>query len=290
MTTTPPIIASFYTLAGEAELTLLGGTEISPHDLRDRIRVAGEAGYTGFGFADHDLRYWADRVGINAIRSELDNAGIDVVEIEALFDWWATGPIRAESDALRAEMLQWSVDLNARHIKVGTSLHGLEAEHAQLVDGLAGLAADFAEIDVLVGLEPMAVAQLKTPDAALAVVEDAGAPNAGIVIDTWHIVRAHTPFDHLARIDPTRIVTIELNDMALEPVGGDLINDGANHRRFPGEGEQDLEAFVRAILSTGYDGPWGNENLSIEARGMDLRQAAAKGYSTVVEVVTGVRP
>lgn len=285
MNTPPTVIASFFTLAGPCELALLGGTEISPHNILDRIRIAGEVGYQGFGFADRDLRFWAGEVGIDTIRRELESAGIDVVEIEALFNWWTTGTARAESDALREEMLGWAAALNARHIKVGTTLEQVELDYGHVASEFAALAADFDEVGALVGLEPMAVAAVKSTEVALSIVEESGATNAGIVIDTWHIVRGNIPFESLSTIDPTRIVTIELNDSAIEPVGGDLINDGANHRRFPGQGEQDLSKFVGAIQATGYAGPWGNENISTEARRMDLREAATVGYRAVVECV-----
>jgi hypothetical protein len=40
---THDILASFFTLAGDTRLAVLGGTEVSPHDLRRRIEVAAPA-------------------------------------------------------------------------------------------------------------------------------------------------------------------------------------------------------------------------------------------------------
>src|SRR5687767_5606726 len=120
MTMKSEILASFYTIAGDCALELLGGTEVSPFDLRERIEAAGEAGYRGIGLADKDLRYWGRNYTPREVKAILADNNIHHVELEMLFGWYAQGEQRRKSDATRAELLRWAQTLGARHIKVGT--------------------------------------------------------------------------------------------------------------------------------------------------------------------------
>jgi hypothetical protein len=102
------VLASFFTLAGNTETRYRrGGSEISPFDLKDRIETAGRIGYTGMGFADNDLKYWLQRNKLSEVRKILNGSDISIVELEMLFDWWDVGEKRRDSDALRAQLLDW---------------------------------------------------------------------------------------------------------------------------------------------------------------------------------------
>ena len=278
-------IASFFTLAGDTRLAALGGTEISPHDLRRRIEVAGATGYTGFGFADRDLRYWSERYPLTEIRMTLDDCGITVVEIEMLSGWHLEGEQRAASDALQAEMLAWAEALGARHIKVCADLGGAETSHAKFVEDFGVLCAAAAGVGVTVALEVMPIGAIKSPAQALGIIEESGARNAGLLLDVWHIARGGLDFAQLSSLPPDRIASIELNDGAKEPVDGDLVKDGSDYRRVAGTGELGVTDFVDAVLATGYDGPFGDENLSIDFRERTLEDAAETSYTAVRSLI-----
>ena len=81
------------------------------------------------------------------------------------------------------------------------------------------------------------------------------------------------------------IAGIELGDGSVEPVNGNLIEDGLNHRALPGQGEFDVTGFLRAIFSTGLTGPIGAEIFSIENRARSLQQAVADNYDAMAKSV-----
>src|SRR6202042_760801 len=118
------LLASYWTVAGPVRP--LDGSEISPWDIRDRIRVAAETGFTGVGFSHADLMAWSDRLGFGAIRHALEDHGIVHCEYESLFDWWADGDRRAASDRARADLLRAVEEIAAphSHIKCGPDLLG----------------------------------------------------------------------------------------------------------------------------------------------------------------------
>jgi len=177
-------VASYWTIAGDARLRLRGGTDYSSLDLRERIETASASGYRGIGFHSRDLQHWSDRYAAADVRRLLDDNGIGYVELEILREWFVTGPAREESDRTRRELLAIASELPIDHIKVGSSFgpHRWPTEH--IAEEFATLCAEFAQLGTRVGLEPVAVASIRTPAEALEVIDRAGAANGGLILDT----------------------------------------------------------------------------------------------------------
>ncbi len=284
----PVILASYLTLAGDVPPEVRPGSQVSPRDIAARIDAASRAGYRGIGFDHQDLDHWVGIHGAARIRRWLDDAGMRVVELEMLHDWYATGAKRTASDALARRLLDRSAELGVRHVKVGTGFVGPTADRPQLIDGLAALCGAAAEIGVGIALEPMPPAMIRTPQEGLDLIEQAGAPNAGLLIDIWHVFRAGVPYETLRRIPAERITSLELVDGAPEPVAGDLFVDGVDHRRLAGTGAFAVDRFLDAIFATGYRGPIGDESISIENRARTLDEAAAANFAATADAVRRV--
>jgi len=275
----PDIIATFFTIAGDTQLEFVGGTEVSPFDLRERIEAAARRGFSGIGFGDKDLGFWLTRYPLPLIRTLLADNGIHMVEVETIFDWFTEGDRRRVSDEHTKEILGWAAELGALHVKATTDLSGAHFEHDHLVTEWAKLCAEAAAAGTRVALEPMPPATIKTPAQGLSVLKEAGAHNAGLMLDIWHVHRAGVPFDELRSIPSEWIAGVELGDAYAEPVNGDLVHDGLNHRLLPGTGELDVTGFIRAVLATGYQGAFGSEIFSTENRARSLQDAVRANYS-----------
>jgi sugar phosphate isomerase/epimerase len=98
-------------------------------------------------------------------------------------------------------------------------------------------------------------------------------------------VRAGVSLESLRELPGDWIAGVELGDGTAEPVNGNLIEDGLNHRALPGQGEFDVTGFLRAIFSTGFTGPIGAEIFSIENRARSLQQAVADNYDAMAKSV-----
>jgi len=281
----PVILASFYTLAGDVRPAIRGGMELSSRDVADRIEAASAAGYKGIGFADRDLGYWWNIHGPARIRRWLDESDLAVVELEMLHDWYAGGESRSASDARLRQLIEWAGELGARHIKVGTGFSGPNIDRSKLVAGLADLCEKVAPTGAGIALEPMPVAALRTPQEGLELIEEAAAPNAGLLIDVWHVVRAGVDYESLRGIPGERITAVELIDGATDPVQGDIFVDGIDYRRPVGTGEFAVDRFLDALLATGFSGTFGDENLSLENRARSLPEAARVNFDATVRAV-----
>jgi sugar phosphate isomerase/epimerase len=195
------LLASYWTIAGPVRP--LDGSEVSPWDIRDRIRLAAETGYGGVGFSHADLMAWSDRLGFNTIRRSLEDYGIEHCEYESLFDWWADGDRRAASDRARADLLHAVEEIGATHshIKCGPDLLGEPHELQTYAEAFSILAEEGQRAGARVGLETFPFSDLNRPAQALEVVRSAGHRNGGVIVDIWHVRGACC---HPRRVDRAR--------------------------------------------------------------------------------------
>jgi sugar phosphate isomerase/epimerase len=122
----------------------------------------------------------------------------------------------------------------------------------------------------------------------LRLVADAGHEAGGVIIDTWHIARAHTPTADLASVPLHRIIGVELND-ADEDVIGTLFADTVHRRRYCGEGAFNLTAMITSLRTAGWNGPWGVEILSDEHRSKPVEEALARAAASARIVLDRAR-
>jgi sugar phosphate isomerase/epimerase len=103
-------------------------------------------------------------------------------------------------------------------------------------------------------VEPMVFSALRTPADALAVLEAAGADDAGVLIDTLHLVRAGGAPADLDALGAARLPYVQLCDAAsAEPAGTDAdgvrraVQEAVGHRLPPGEGVLPLSDVLRRL-------------------------------------------
>jgi sugar phosphate isomerase/epimerase len=285
VTAADELLATCWTTAGDAAPSREDWR--SPVPLRERIEAAAAVGFTGFGVLAVDLAVAEREHGLPGIRAMLADNGIVHLELEGLPDWWSSGPERVRSDELRRFLLTAAEALGARHLKVTPDTSGVPWEPADWAAEFAALAAQAADAGARLGIEFLPWSNIRTVHDGLRLVEEAGHPAGGIVIDVWHVERAGTPAAELAALPLPRIVGVELNDADGEVVGT-LFEDTVDRRRYCGEGSFDLAGIITALRAAGWSGPWGVEILSTEHRRLDVRQAAAHAATTTRELFEAV--
>lgn len=276
------LLASCWTWAGNA--APLRGDESSPLDIRTRVETVAKAGWKGVGLIHADIPHIEATIGLRGLRSLLDDLGIEHVEMEFLADWWKTGPLRDSSDRWRKILLDASTILGVKTLKIGAEL-ALQGEPSP-VDMNAfqaefdHLATQAGNAGTRVALEPMPMNNLKTVEIGAKFVSEVNNPYGGLTIDTWHTARGGTRYEDLASILPIdKVFVVEIDDARKEPVGS-LWEDTINERLYPGEGELDTTAFVKAIYQAGWRGHWGVEILSETHRTTDLDVAVKRAHDT----------
>ena len=217
--------------------------------------------------------------GLNGIRDLLADNGIVHLELEGIPWWWDEGPHRAESDRVRHLLLEAAEVLGPRHLKVTPDGDDGPWDRAVWATRFAELADQAAGVGARLGIEFFPWSNIKTLGDGLQLVADAGHEAGGVIIDTWHVARAHTRPSDLAAVPLDRLIGVELNDADAEVVGT-LFEDTVHRRRYCGEGVFDLTGMIRALRSAGWNGPWGVEILSDEHRGRPVREALARAAAS----------
>ncbi|HEX6195498.1 MAG TPA: sugar phosphate isomerase/epimerase [Jiangellaceae bacterium] len=277
------LLVSYWTLAGPVEVHT--GREWSLFDVADRVAAAADAGFRGLGLWHADLLHILEQRDLRDLRAILDDGGMVHVELEFLWDWFLDPGTteRERSDKLRRTLLEAAGALGARHVKVG-NFAGRQIPIGLLTERFAELCVEAAEHGTAVVYEFMRRDPVAASfDAALSVVQGAGAVNSGLGLDLWHVVDLDVDFDAVRAIPGRWIGAVEISD------GERLLPPGARRsirdRRLPGRGDFDIAGFVAAVHATGYRGPWGVELLSAAIGDVGPGELARRAYQSTIEHV-----
>ena len=276
------LIALYWTVSGPVQVHT--GREWSLFDWRDRCANAARVGFAGIGLWHADISHQLETRSLKEMKAIFDDAGLRYLEVEFLADFFVPvgQPARAESDARRRLLFETAATFDAHHIKVG-NIPGTPCELERLTEEFAALCADAAQhTDARIVYEFMPFdVNVNTLDAALSVVQEAGAPNGGLAIDTWHMAKLGILPEELTRVPAEYLAWVELSDGTVENLP-DPIDEVINHRRLPGEGEFDIPGYIEAVREAGYAGPWGVEVLCEELRNLPIEEEFDRAYETTV--------
>ncbi|HVO49294.1 MAG TPA: sugar phosphate isomerase/epimerase family protein [Steroidobacteraceae bacterium] len=287
MTQPVQLLGSYWTLAVGADPL---GDQRCLHDFRLRVETASRAGFTAMGFWHTDLAETRRRYSFREMKRILDDNGITAVEVEWLLDWFCTDQRRAASDQTRQLLLDAAEALGARHIKIG-DLGNDCADVPRMAEEFGKLCEQAAErgTNVLFELLPAQFSRAPSLDQVIAICRGARASNGGIMLDILHLQRTSTPWSDIVRkIGRDIPLGVEINDGVLAtPVH--FQDSVVNKRLLPGDGEFDIEAFLHAVWTQGFDGPVGVEVLNEYMRKWPLETAATESFAKTRRCVDAAR-
>jgi sugar phosphate isomerase/epimerase len=250
----------------------------SRFDFKDRVAAAARAGFKGIGIWHTDLEHILLHRSLPEMKMILDDYGMEYLELEFLTDWFLDGERKAASDQVKRRLLEASQALNAKHIKMG-DFNNSVCPMPRLIEAFAALCAEAQDYGATIGFEFMASSMLNNLKDSLEMVQSAGAPNGGLVLDIVHVVNLGITHEEIRQIPLQYLVSVELNDGTLP---GSPRHDPARARRFCGEGEFDIKGFIRCIQGVGYTGPWAVEVFSEELAGLSLDELNARAFQSTI--------
>lgn len=209
-------------------------------------RLAGRTGFARVGLRLHPAFPGAPTYSVPAGSQEarelaavLDGEGITVHDVEFV----------VIDEAFRAESLERTLADAAALGASRLSVCGDDLDRARLVANFADLCDRAASYGLAVDLECMAWRRVGSLPVAAAVVEAAGRPNAGVLVDALHVARGGSTPDDVHAIDPSRIRHAQLCDAHGQgpetPEG--LVAEARAGRLLPGEGQLPLRALVASL-------------------------------------------
>ncbi len=258
------LVASFFTLSGA------GFGEAPRHSFVERCRAASAAGFTGIGMHVDDLaRTVASGLDVAGMREVLADTGLRVVEIEFLGGWALDAdPAELERTVSRIEAVADA--FGGRHVSAGEFRGDTDLDLDAAATRLDMLARRLARHGLQVAVEGFPWSALAGQTAVPELLRRVQAPNVGQLIDVWHFFNnGGTP-----ETVTGPIAAVQLNDGPR--VHEDYLRHARAARRLPGEGELDVAGLLRAVLRTGFTGPWCVEVNTPEFRALPVDEAARR--------------
>ncbi|MBB6465240.1 sugar phosphate isomerase/epimerase [Aminobacter lissarensis] len=266
-------ICSSHTVSG----VMPGGPVASRHGFGERVEACAAAGFTGMCLHFRDYAEQRARgFGDGELRAILDVHGIKHVSVEFLTDWFMDAEAGLASRRNEETAFRAAAAFGAKVVNVGPDLGERGISLGTMQDKFRDLCSRAAENDFTIALELVAWGNVRDVDTALAIIGDI--PNAGLVIDSWHIFRAGVPLGDLGRIPADKVLCVQVND-ADEVPAGQLSTETMN-RKLCGQGGFDLAGFAATLEATGVSVPFSVEVISPDLAALCLSEAASTSFDT----------
>jgi sugar phosphate isomerase/epimerase len=266
----------------------LGTANLLQLALPEFIDVAARAGFRQitarpYAFAEALESGWTEA----GLQARLADAGIAVTMIDALTGALpgALANLPADPEA-RARLLPDVLDppdeatcfraatvLGASIVNV-THYLGRTMPRDELADALRDACRRAAPLGLRLCLEFFPDSGLPDLPFAQSVVEACGEPNAGILLDVFHLDRSGGTVDDVRRLPPGAIFGIQLSDR-MRPAAGSA-HVPMSGRVLPGDGEIPLRELVAAALENSPEATVDLEVLNDELRSLSPDEAAAR--------------
>lgn len=273
------------------ELGLNGATTGPGTGLLTDIAVAAAAGFAFIELRDDKVEAYLRTGGsLPAARAALREAGIRCASLNALEDaTLAEGPAREARLARWDTLCRWAAALDSDLVIAVPSRAALDLGPDEVTRrtrrALADLAAAARRHGVRTGFEFLGFgwSSVRSLAHAREVVEGLGAPDVGLVVDTFHCHVGGVEPAELARLDPARLFLVHLDDAEGRP--REALEDA--HRLLPGTGVLPLGAVLRALAAAGYAGGCSVELFRPEYWAWDPAVLARRAYEHARAAVVG---
>ena len=217
----------------------------------DRAVAAAEAGYCGIGLRPGDrTRALATSLDDADLRRILADHELDVVEIDVLVGWGMDGDAAAKARRHEDQIYELADVVGAHHMTLTGDLSGPWERSVELFAGVCDRAASH---ELAVAIEFLPWTEVPDADTARRLVQAAGRPNGGVLVDSWHHFRGAASDDQLRALPPELILGVQFDDGYLTGSGTWL--EQTFDRQLPGDGEFDLTHFLQLLWEIGVRTP-----------------------------------
>ena len=275
------LIASYWTIAGGA--TPHTGPEYSGWDFKDRVEAIARAGFKGLGWWHADVEHTLEKYSYPEIKQILDDNGMKHLELEFIINWFSTGEDRSASDQTRKLLMEAAEKLGARHIKIG-NFFDIPTPMDKVVEEFSTICKEAADRGTGIVFELIPWVMPGSLEDALTMVRTADAPNAGLMLDLWHLHSLQVSNTDVEQIPLKYVKGVELNDgPEVLPNDDTWVDKTINHRQLCGDGVFDIKGFIRALDKLGYNGPVGLEVLNKDMRdNWSLEDTVTRAFDTTM--------
>ncbi len=263
----------------------LNTSTIRPASLMDKIRIAGETGYSAIELWNDDLTtYEAQGGSLADVKSAVEDQGLSVPTVIALHGWLNTTGTEHQNAVEEAKRRM------AQAAAVGATYSIASPPH-ELADLTLGGQnyRELLELGREFGVKPAmeflgfvdGVNQVKH---AWEVIAAADHPDSTIVLDPFHIYRGGGEIEDMQGIPGDKIAVFHFNDAPAQPAREEQ-TDAA--RVYPGDGILDLRRMISILQDADYRGVISLELFNPTYWEQDAAEVARIGLEKMQAVIDG---
>ena len=261
----------------------LNASTIRPTPILEKIRIAGETGYSAIELWHDEIEAHVSAGGsVAELRLAVSDHGLVVPTTIYLRDWFdcsaAEYPVVLDECKRRMEQ---AAEVGATYVIA--SPPSAEADY----DLGAARYRELLEAGAVAGVTPSMeflgfVGQFNTIEDALEVMEKSGHPDATTILDPFHVFRGGGSVESISKLSARQIAISHFNDVpALPPREQQHDPD----RVMPGDGVFDLKRYIELLRGTGYDSFLSLELFREDLWQQDPRDVARIGLEKMRAVV-----
>jgi 4-hydroxyphenylpyruvate dioxygenase len=249
--------------------------------LVDKLEAAATVGFDGVEIMESDLLTFDGSPA--EVRNICENLGLTIDIYQPFRDFEAMPEPHRSRNLDRAErrfdtMQALGTDL----VLVCSNTHPATLDDdARAAADLAAMAERAARRGLRIGYEALSWARhVRLWRHAWRIVQHAGHPALGLIVDSFHTLALNDDPAGLAEIPGDRIFFVQLADAPR--LSMDVLSWSRHYRNFPYQGDLPVDGFVRAVLASGYRGPLSLEVFNDNFRAAPARMIARDGLRSLI--------
>ncbi len=220
----------------------------------EKLRLISGGGFSGVGLWLDEIEDYLRGAKAKPVKELLQEYGLAPVEMQLIRKWqYLSGQERKEAfDAAKDFFKRFKkLDIDCPvAVLPSEEVAGEIKDAVKDFRDLCRLAEDFG---ARVMFEFIGWAkQFHNVKLAWDVVREANCPNGGMLIDTFHFVKAGSTIPDLKQVDMEKVFLVHVNDA--KPLSMGFKEQSRGFRFFPGEGEAPLKEIMSCFVEKGYKG------------------------------------
>lgn len=256
--------------------------------VREQVQIAARAGYDAVELWLRDIAKYVDQGGTVAdLAKEMSDLGLGLDSAIAFGSW-----IADDEELRRAGLEQCGRDMDVVRQLGGKRIAAPPVGGTQAPKIALEVVADryrrLLEIGAQHEVEPQVELwgfsqNLSTLADILYVAAAADMPNAGLLLDVYHLYKGGSEFTNVEFIPGTRLHCLHMNDYPAHPPRSE-IND--SHRVYPGDGIAPIGELLSALVAGGFKGTlslelfnreyWKQPALEVARTGLEKMQRVSR--------------
>ena len=277
-----PAAAKLYQGGASPWPICLNSSVIRPTPLKDKIRIAAEAGYDGIELWINELEeHEAGGGSLKDLAGEIRDRGLFVPNVIGL--WSCMPPTQAEwEESLPAtrERMRRSAEVGSQHVAAIPAPDRPDFDlkwGADRYRDLLKIGRD--DYNIVVACEFVGFLKgVHRLGQGAAIALDADDPNACLIADTFHLYRGGSGFEGIRHLNGGFIAVFHWNDVPGSPPREDLEDQ---HRIYPGDGILPLQRALHLLREIDYRGPLSLEMFNRDHWQQDPAVVAKTGMEKV---------